>query len=296
VFGVSSEAYGSAIVAGLATGSVYALIAFGYVLVFRTTNVFNFAQGDLVMAGAVVGYALYVSSGIPAAAALVLVLAVLALVGAVQERVAIWPVARAGGTLGWLVTTLAFGITLRNAVQLTWGTTARSFPSPVGGNIAVIGLHISSAQLTAVVAAFLVAAGLEIFHGRTLFGKAMLAIAEDREAASVRGLNVALAGTLSFALAAAVSGLAGFVVAPSTFVSAQMGVNLGLKAFVAMAIGGFESNRGALVGGLLFGLVESLSGLFVDSVYVDFIGLGLLVTVLVIFPRGIFGGRGLRTV
>lgn len=296
MFGVSSEAFGSAVVAGVATGCVYSLIAFGYVLVFRTTNVFNFAQGDLVMAGAVVGYALYVSSGVPALATLLLVLIVLALTGAVQERVAIWPIARAGGTLGWLVTTLAVGICLRNFVQLTWGTTARSFPSPIGGNLEIIGLHISSAQLTAVAAAFLVAAGLELFHGRTLLGKAMLAIAEDREAAGVRGLNVALAGTFAFALAAAVSGLAGFIVAPSTFVSAQMGVNLGLKAFVAMAIGGFESNPGALVGGLLFGLVESISGLYVDSVYVDLIGLGLLVAVLVAFPSGIFGGRGLRTI
>ncbi len=293
---VSQEALGAALVAGLAIGSIYALIAYGYGLVFSTTNVFNFAQGDLVMLGAVVGYALFVSAGIAAVFALVIVLVVIAAVGVVEERVAVWPVSRAGGTLGWLVTTLAFGIALRNLVQLTWGTTARSFPWPFpGGQIDVGGVAIAPQHIAALAAAIIVAVGLEVFYGRTLLGKMMRATAEDPEAASVRGIRVALIGIFAFAFAAALSGFAGFVVAPSTFVSAQMGVQLGLKAFVAMAIGGFGSHRGALVGGLLFGLVESFSGLVVDTVYVDFVGLGLLLGVLTLFPEGLFGARQIRT-
>jgi branched-chain amino acid transport system permease protein len=293
---VSNEALASAVVAGLATGSIYALIAFGYGLVYSTTNVFNFAQGDLVTLGAVVAYVLYVSLGVPAAVALLAVFLVIGLVGAGEERLFIGPV-RAVGNWGWMISTLAFGTILRNLVQLTWGSTPRFFPSPFGfSNVTILGLHVASAHIAAIVAALSVAIAFELLYARTLFGKAMLAVAEDRVAASLRGINVRNIGILSFAMAAAVSGLAGFVIAPSLSVSAELGVDLSLKAFVALAIGGFTSFRGALAGGLIFGLMEAISGLYVDSVYVNLLGLGLLVFIFSVRPQGMFSSGRIRTV
>jgi branched-chain amino acid transport system permease protein len=294
---IDGHLLGSALVAGLAAGSIYALLAFGFILVFSTSNVFNFAQGDLVTLGGVSAYVIYVSVGFPAALALLAVVLVVALVGASEERLAVWPVSRVPEPLGWMVTTLGFGIVLRNLIALTWGSGYRNVPSPFGASsFKVLGIAVSTSHVAAIVSAVVVAIGLEVFYGRTMLGKAMLAVAEDKEAASVRGINVHRFAIFSFALAGAISGLAGFVIAPSTLVSSQLGVGLGIKTFVVMAIGGFTSHRGAVVGGLLFGLVESFSELYVAGVWVELIGLALVVGILSVFPGGLFGEKTARRI
>lgn len=294
---MNAQALASAVVAGIATGSILALIAYGFVLVFSTTNVFNFAQGDLVTLGAILGYGLFVIAGAPALASLAGAILLVAAIGALEWFVFVAPVSRRGQTLAWLVTTLAFSTIVENVLVLVWPSDQyRTLPWPFGNlTLHVLGIQIGPAYIGAFAAALVVAIGLELAYGRTLWGKAMLAIAEDREAASLRGIRVGAFAAASFIVGAALSAFAGFIVAPSAFVSISLGPNLALYTFVAMAIGGFSNHRGALVGGLIYGLVQALAGLFVNAAYVDLIGLVLLVTVLTLFPQGVFRSRALRS-
>jgi branched-chain amino acid transport system permease protein len=295
---VTGAPFWNAVVGGIATGSIYALVAYGYSLVFLSTNVFNFAQGDLVTLGAIAGYTVLVTWGSPAVIALAGAIAIAAAVGAGEWFVFVAPVVRRAETLAWLVTTLAFSIILRNIlIQEGWGGDKfRTFDWPFGhGEIHIGQIVIPPAYIGAVVTAIGVAVALQLVYGRTLFGKAMLAIAEDREAARMRGISVFRYAAISFGVGGALAGLAGFIIAPSSFVSSSLGQNLGLKSFVALALGGFTNPQGALFGGILYGLVEAQAGLYISAAWVDAVGLGLLVAVLALFPNGLVRGVQTRT-
>ncbi len=296
---IGGTAFWNAIVGGLAAGSVYALVAYGYSLVFLSTDVFNFAQGDLVSLGAIIGYTLLVSLGSPAIVALIGAIVFAGAVGAGEWLVFVAPVIQRGSTLAWLVTTLAFSIVVENVlIQAGWsGSTFHTFQWPFGSQVIHIGgVVIPPAYIGAFVAAILVALGLGYMYGRTMFGKAMLAMAEDREAARMRGVSVLRFATFAFGLGGMLSGLAGFIVAPSETVSYSLGNSLGLKAFVALALGGFGNPRAALFGGLAFGLIEAQVALYVSGAWVDAVDLGILVLVLALFPGGITRGVATRTI
>ena len=237
---IGGTAFWNAIVGGLAAGSVYALVAYGYSLVFLSTDVFNFAQGDLVSLGAIIGYTLLVSLGSPAIVALIGAIVFAGAVGAGEWLVFVAPVIQRGSTLAWLVTTLAFSIVVENVlIQAGWsGSTFHTFQWPFGSQVIHIGgVVIPPAYIGAFVAAILVALGLGYMYGRTMFGKAMLAMAEDREAARMRGVSVLRFATFAFGLGGMLSGLAGFIVAPSETVSYSLGNSLGSQGLCRACTG-----------------------------------------------------------
>lgn len=292
------EPYITALLVGVAVGCMYALVALGYNLIYNATSVFNFAQGDLVALGGLLAYTFLVSRAWPALLAVVPIVVLVGLVGWVQERVSIAPILRRGEeSMGWVITTLGASVVLENVYQLIWGSQSKPVPNLVGGGpLLVWHSPVAYANIIIVVTAVICACGLEIWSRTTLVGRAWLATAEDRDAAVARGINVKRVGAASFVLAGMVSGLAGFVTVPNTSAVFDIGGTLALSGFVAIAIGGFGNQLGALLGGVILGVVQSEALLFLDPAYRDIVALGLLLAVLLFRPTGLLGYRREREV
>ena len=290
--------YLTALITGIATGCLYALVALGYNLVYNATSVFNFAQGDLVTLGGLITYTLLVTRNWTAIAVVLPVVIAVALVGLLQERVSIAPLLRRGDTsLAWVITTLGASVVLQNVFQLIWGSQSKPVPALISGGPFYIWhapLTYSNALIIGV--AFACAIGLEVWSRITLAGKAWRATSEDRQAALVRGVNVRRVGSISFLVAGVVSGLGGMVTVPVTSAVFNSGSNLALYGFVAIAIGGFGNQLGALVGGIVLGVVEAELLLWVNPTLSDAIALGVLLVVLMVRPTGLLGYRREREV
>ena len=292
------EPYLTALLVGVAIGCMYALVALGYNLIYNATAVFNFAQGDLVALGGLLTYSFLVSRHWSALAAVVPVVLVVGAVGLVQERVSIAPIVRRGEeSMGWVITTLGASVVLENLYQLAWGSQSRPVPDLIkGGPLVIWHSPLTYANIVVIVVAIGCAGGLEIWSRTTLVGRAWLATAEDRDAAIARGIDVRRIGAASFVVAGMVSGLAGFATVPNTSAVFDIGGSLALQGFVAIAIGGFGNQLGALIGGVVLGIVQSESLVFIDPNYRDIISLGLLLVVLLVRPTGLFGHRREREV
>lgn len=292
------EPYITALLVGVAIGCMYALVALGYNLIYNATAVFNFAQGDLVALGGLLTYSFLVSRHWSALAAVVPVVLVVGAVGLVQERVSIAPIVRRGEeSMGWVITTLGASVVLENIYQLAWGSQSRPVPDLIkGGPLMIWHSPLTYANIVVIVVAIGCAGGLEIWSRTTLVGRAWLATAEDRDAAIARGIDVRRIGAASFVVAGMVSGLAGFATVPNTSAVFDIGGSLALQGFVAIAIGGFGNQLGALIGGIVLGIVQSESLVFIDPNYRDIISLGLLLVVLLVRPTGLFGHRREREV
>jgi branched-chain amino acid transport system permease protein len=270
----------------LALGAIYAIVAVGYNIVYISSKTFNFAQAQLMMLGAFVAYSGLVSWHLPWLVVLVVAGVIVAAVAAVEERLAVRPVRDSHNIL---VTTLGASIFLDGAAQLIWGTQPLTVPF-VGGNQAttVAGGRVYPVEIALIVVAVLLVAAIMLFARRTKYGRALLAIAEDREAAELRGINVRALAFAAFAASGLLAGMVGLFVGPVTFAVSTLGASLALKGFVALAIGGFGSFPGALVGGLVVGLVEIWSARLLGG---DFVHLGvfvLLLLVLMLRPAGLF--------
>ena len=272
---------------GLALGAIYALIALGYHLVFISSNTFNFAHAQLVMLGVFVSFWGLVTLKLPTVVVLLLAAAVVAGVATVEERVAIRTVT---GTEGQLITTVGFATLLDGVTQVIWGGEPLQVPF-FGPDRAwdVLGGRVFPVELLLVVIAVAVAVLIAFVGRHSMLGLAMLAVSEDREAALMRGINVRALGIGAFAASGAFAGLLGVVVGPKTFAVATLGSALALKGFVAMAIGGFGSAAGALVGGLSVGLIEALAGRYMGSSYATLMVFSALLLVLLLKPTGLFG-------
>jgi branched-chain amino acid transport system permease protein len=292
------ELYATALAAGLAVGCMYGLVALGYNLVYNATSVFNFAQGDFVALGGLLAYSLLVTRHWRVLLAVLPVVGAVGLVSLIQERVSIAPLLRRGeSSMGWVITTLGASVVLQNLLQLIWGSQSQPVPALVpGGPLRLWSVPVPYSNLVIVVVAVLCAVGLEVWSRRTLAGKAWAATAEDREAAAVRGIHVRRVGALSFLVAGLVSGLAGFVTVPVTSAVFDSGASLALQGFVAIAIGGFGSQLGALAGGVILGVVQAEALLYLDPSYRNIVALGLLLVVLLARPTGLFGYRREREV
>ncbi|MDO8670240.1 MAG: branched-chain amino acid ABC transporter permease [Dehalococcoidia bacterium] len=287
------------IVRSLAIGSVYVLIGLGYNTVYAPTNVFNFAQGEFFMFGGVLAFTLWVTVALPLPFVIVLVLAAAALLGYFEELVAVKPIGYRTGTIGWMLTCMGFAWIFHNFAQSYWGTAPLKFPSFPGVAIEpmnLLGFSVVPQYLLMIVAALVVALTLEQFYARTLIGKAMMATSEDRNAASLRGINVARISGLAFAIGCALTALGGLIMAPITFAYVNAGNAGMMKGFIAVAVGGVGNNRGCLIGGFLLGLLEIFGTRFVPVDYRDSIALGFLLLVLLVRPMGIFGRPSLRRV
>lgn len=286
------------IVAGLTAGSIYALLAMGYNVIFATTGVLNFAHGELFMVGSMVGVSLFTASGWPVLAALVVAVGIAAIVGGAEEPVAVRPATKRGhDAFGWVLSTFGFAIVLRSGAALLFGPELRAFPDIVPGNRWNLnGVFISPTQVSLLVLAIVCAIGLHTFYTRSLLGRALGAVAQDQEAAAFRGIPVARLSIVSFAIGSALAALTGFVAGPLTAAFPTIGLTFALKGFIAAAVGGIPEIKGAILGGLGLGIIEAFGADYIGPGYRDAIVFGVLLLMLAIKPAGIFGRESVRTV
>jgi branched-chain amino acid transport system permease protein len=287
---------GSALVSGLGLGSMYGLLALGFYVTYAVSSTVNFAQGSSMMLGAVFAYTFAVKLGwhfIPAAA---ISLALCAVYGLVVELLAVRPFARRGSN-AWLMATVALGIIADNTVLFTFGKEPRGFVQPwASEGLTVLGIHVSKMQLAIPAFGLGLAAVLHWFARRTKYGKAMLAVVQNADAARLMGINVPLAIMAAYALSTVFAGAAGIMIAPLFNVHSDMGTLFGLKAFAVAILGGLTSAWGVMLAGLLFGLVESLITAFLGSSYTQILTFTLVIVALAIVPNGLFGRAELKKV
>jgi branched-chain amino acid transport system permease protein len=288
---LSAELVAQFFVSGLALGSIYAFVALGFTLIFATTRVVNFAQGELVMIGALVGYSAYVAAGLPLVVAAIVAGIVTLFVGLVTERVAVYPLRHLQSGIAWVVSTLGIGMMLRSGAAITWGKVPLPFPPIAGGRIEFLGVAVVPQELVTIGAAFGLMVVLEALYKGTVIGSAMRAVAFDRDTAKLMGINVSTAALVSFGISALLAALAGVLISPITNASPEMGTLLGVKGFAAAAVGGIGTFQGALAGGLLLGLLEVLASGLLWSGSSDIVAFALLIIVLMVRPTGMLGGH-----
>jgi branched-chain amino acid transport system permease protein len=277
------------LVGGLSLGAVYALVAMGFSLVYRTMGLVNFAHADIAMIGAYAASTFYLTANLPFALAMVVAIVITGAIGLVIERV-LRPLENKDFDL-MLIGTIGFGIVLQAVAILIWGTTGRAVPSPVRtAPLDLWGVRVRTYDLLVMAVAALAVVGLGFFLSRTKRGVAMQAVAMDHEAATAVGINVGRSNALAFAIGAGLAALAGGLVGPMLYVDASLGGALGIKGFAAAMLGGFGSIHGAVVGGIAIGVLDSYTA-------GHFQGYSVLATFLVftvaimIRPMGIFGER-----
>jgi branched-chain amino acid transport system permease protein len=279
----------SAIVSGLALGSMYGLIALGYHVTYVVSNTVNFSQGSSVMLGAVLGYTFAMRLGWPLPIAAAMALALCAAFGLVVERVLVRPFAERDSN-AWLMATVAGGIVLDNVVLFTFGKEPRGFPSLLAQKpIQIFGAGVFPLQLVIPLVGLGITIALHVALRRTRKGKALLAVVQNKDAARLMGINVRRAIAFSFALSTALAGLAGLLIAPLFSVHSDMGTLFGIKAFAVAILGGITSASGVMLAGLLYGLIEALVTAFFGSVYTQIVVFTVVILALAALPNGLFG-------
>ena len=277
------------IVGGLLLGAVYALFSSGLTLVWGMMNIVNFAHGDFVMLGMYVAYVVYTLMGGGPLLGAPLATLVLATVGVVVYFALIRDIMK-GPMLAQILGTFGLALLLRYSVFWWFGANFLSMPQNiVGGTFAVAGLRIEASRLLAGVVAILVTLGLHVLLTRTSLGSKMLAVAEDATAAQLMGIRPDTMQAIAWGIAAGATGLAGALIANFFYIVPTVGETLGIVAFVTVSLGGFGSVPGALVAGLLIGIIESLSGYLIGAVYKDIVVYVLFLLFLWFRPQGLMG-------
>ncbi|MCR9218654.1 MAG: branched-chain amino acid ABC transporter permease [Alphaproteobacteria bacterium] len=282
--------------AGVSTGSIYGIIAVGFNVIFKSTGAINFTQGEWVMIGGMLSAFFFVSFDSPiwvACAAAVLCIGVL---GVLSERFVIEPLRNPSPVTLTLVT-IGLAIVTKSGVMLTLGKNPAGYPGFSGETpimIAGASLHPQTVWIIVVAALFMLA--VHFFFERTLTGKAMRAAAADREVAVLMGVRVRHATMMAFAIAALAGGVAGAIITPLTFTSYDHGTVLGFKGFSAAMLGGVGNLYGAMVGGLLLGILESLAGGYISSQFKDAVAFMVLLGILFFRPTGLFGHKEIEKV
>lgn len=282
------------VLAGLTNGFVYGLIGLGIAVVFRGARIINAMQGDFGLLGAVTAYILMHRMNLPMPVAFLGGVLVGGLCGLLAERLLIRPTARRRGTDdSYLLVTLGGAFAVAAAVLLYFGRDSHVLPGIGGDNLVdVFNASIREHAIWLIVIGTLVVLGLRWFYSKTRIGQAMLASSIDPEGALTIGINVPLMRTLTFILGGLVGGLAGVLVAPLVNFHYEMGLLLTLKGFAAAILGGLTSPFGAMFGGVLLGLIESLAIVLVSSGYKDVIAMSILILIMIVIPQGLFGYRG----
>jgi len=277
------------VLSGLAGGAIYGLVAMGFAIVFYVTRVINFAQGQLLMVAVMVGGAL-ASGGVPPLLAVAIGVLASGLFGVATYFVAVRPVLavqRIG--FAWLVSTLAVALLIQSFAALIWGPTSRPFPALlVNTNVSVGSAHISLQEVLAIVVAVLAIATFEGIRRRTLLGKLGMAIAEDPEMAEAVGANTTLAAVAAFAIGGLLAGIAGVLIGPLTYANPYLGNTYGINGFVALMIGGAERPVGAMVGGLLLGVLTEAANHYIDPQAADWFPFVIVAFVLLVTPQGLW--------
>lgn len=287
---------------GLTTGAIYALVACGYNLILVSSGVLNFAQGAIVMFGGFMGYVAVSNWGLPGPVAILFGIAIGFGVGLLNELLAIRPLhwaTKGRQAVGHteLVTTVGYATVLIGVAGVLWGVNALPVEFP-GANTTIefLGGRLFPLQLAIIGTAVVVGVGLHFWATKTRWGLASLAVAEDRVAASARGINVTFLSLLSFAMAGALAGGVGVLTAPITFATTGLGNALALSGFVAIAIGGLGSQLGSTVGGFFIGLVAAFSARYVGASYEDVAIFVLLLLTLMFRPGGLGSSVRARSV
>ncbi|MCZ2816032.1 branched-chain amino acid ABC transporter permease [Modestobacter sp. VKM Ac-2984] len=273
--------------AGLSQGAVYALVAIGFVAIFTVSGVINLAQGEFAALAGLVAISA-VGSGLPLLAAVVLAVVSVALVAVIMERLVIFPVKRMT-TLVSLILTLGVSTGLKALMLLVYGPNAEGLTPLTPGGFSLGGVSIRYQELWILLIAGVVSLAVYWFYERTLAGKSLRACAEQPVAARLVGISLTKASLLSFLIAGTVGAIAGVLASPIYFTSWESGLTLGLKGFVAATLGGLISVRGAVLGGLLLGVLETLTAGYISTGLRDAVAFLLLIIVLVARPAGIFG-------
>ncbi len=282
----------SSVVSGLTIGCVYTLIAVGINMLYRPTNVFNFAQGGLAMLGSMIGLTAF-NAGLGWWVVPVLVVLAVGLVGLLEVGAAVLPVLlRDSNSLTWLITTLGFSIIIQEVSVHLWGSGPNLVRPP--GWLPVRGhdfgwVQVSAYQVFLILFTVVAVLVIERVYRHTSTGLAILAVAEDREAAILRGINTRRLTRWSFVAGSAMTGLAGLLASPITFASIELGPELLITAFMVTIVGGIGDNFGALVAGLGFGLLGEISAAYIDPGSQHYVTFAVMLVVLLLRPQGIFG-------
>jgi branched-chain amino acid transport system permease protein len=277
------------LLSGITTGSVYALTALGFTIIYNATNVINFAQGEFVMLGGVLAVYFHSGIGLPLYLACVLAIICVTIIGGLFERVAINP-QRDASIITLIIITIGGSIFFKGIALRLWGHDPLALPAFFSSKpLVILGAAVQPQSILVIVTTALVVIAQWIFYSKTLIGKAMRAAADNRIAARIVGINVSLLTFYSFALSAALGAIAGVIITPIAMTAFDVGGIIGLKGFAAAILGGLGNPIGSVFGGILLGVLESLSIGFISSGYKDAIALLVLLLVLFVKPTGILG-------
>lgn len=283
--------------AGLAVGAVYALVAIGYNIPLSQGGTFNFAQGQIVVLATFLAWFTMSDHGWPWWAAALFGACVCGVIGFVEELIAVRPVLRTLGGHGTLITTVGASVVIAGLLEATWGKTPQSLSFFGGQNaFTLLGGRLEPVDVWLVCIAVVASAAMHAVSRYTSWGLRGRAANDDPEAAKAKGVNVAALRTTAFTVAGALAGLLGPVLGPEIGVDESVGITLTIFGFIALALGGFGSYPGCLIGGMAVGLVESIASRYLGANYPPLILFGVLLAILLLKPTGLFGRRALRAV
>ena len=279
----------SQLINGIHVGSIYALVALGYSMVYGIVKLINFAHGDLIMVGAYTAWYLFTMLHLPLWLGILATVVFCALLGMLIEKVAYKPL-RHSARISLLITAIGVSFLLQNIAQLIFTATPKTFPSFLSGSFSLLGKPIGIVTLVTIVVSVVLMIGLQLFIRNTKMGRAMRAVSEDNEAALLMGININRTISYTFAIGSALAGCAALLYGCAyTQISPTMGSMLGLKAFVAAVLGGIGSVPGAMIGGYVIGVAESLTKAYISSSLTDAVVFGILIVVLLCRPGGLMG-------
>jgi branched-chain amino acid transport system permease protein len=276
---------------GLTSGAIYALVGLGFALIYNASHVINFAQGEFVMLGGM-STVFLAAAGLPLPLAVLIAVVGTACIGFALEKLAVEQTKNAS-VVTLIIITIGASIVLRGAAQVFFDKQFHTLPSFSGdAPINVLGATITSQTLWVLGITLLIVVGLQWFFARTLLGKAILATSVNPLAAKLVGINVSFVLLLSFGLSAALGAIAGVLITPITSTNFEVGIMLGLKGFSAAILGGLGNPFGAVVGGLILGIVESFGAGYISSEYKDAMAFVIILLALFFMPSGLFGKKG----
>lgn len=283
------------LVAGLTVGSIYALVALGLVMIYKTSDVLSFAQGEILTVGAYIALFLSVTFKFPYYQVFLLTVISVGILGIALERIALRRLIRAPA-FTVIIATLAVGQMLKNAIRLIWQSDVQRLPLPFKTEPWKFGeVRVNPLALWVIACALLITGVLGLFFRYNWLGKAMRAVSQSQEAARLMGINVERSFSLTWAISAAIGAAAGILIAPLIGIYPDMGAVI-IKAFVGAVIGGFTSLPGAVLGGITVGVIETFSGAYIGSTFKEFAAFILLIILLMVRPYGLFGAAQARRV
>ena len=277
---------------GISIGAVYAIIALGYTMVYGIAKMLNFAHGDVIMVGAYISFCVTNYMGLPAIVSILAAMAVCTCLGILIEKLAYKPL-RGTPSLAVLITAIGVSYFLQNAAQLIWGTAPKNFTSIVTFkplSFAGGALVITGEVIVTILVSTLIMIGLTLFTSRTRMGKAMRAVSEDRDAAQLMGINVNQTISMTFAIGSALAAIAGVLLCSTVpTLMPTTGSMPGIRAFTAAVIGGIGSIPGAMLGGIVLGIIEIFSKKYISTEFSDAIVFAVLILILLVKPAGLLG-------